>query len=88
MAYDPTKPVEDSPLDAGEMRNQLTGLKALIDQKTSPDDVTNLITQQAPGKCSNAFDLNMNVSDPPTQQEVQTIADKIDELLQDLKRGA
>jgi hypothetical protein len=31
MSFDPTKPVEDSPLDAAEMRNQFNGLKALID---------------------------------------------------------
>lgn len=29
--FDPTKPADNSPLDAGEMRNQLNGLKALID---------------------------------------------------------
>ena len=31
MSFDPTKPVEDSPLDAAEMRHQLNSLKALID---------------------------------------------------------
>jgi len=31
MPYDPSKPVENSPLDAAEMRNQLNGLKDLID---------------------------------------------------------
>jgi hypothetical protein len=31
MPFDPTKPVEHSPLDAGEVRNQLNALKALID---------------------------------------------------------
>jgi hypothetical protein len=29
--FDPNKPADNSPLDAGEMRNQLNGLKALID---------------------------------------------------------
>src|SRR4051794_30062889 len=31
MPFDPTKPIENSPLDAGEVRNQLNALKALID---------------------------------------------------------
>jgi prefoldin subunit 5 len=35
MAFDPTKPVEYSPLDAAEMRNQLNALKALIDGQQS-----------------------------------------------------
>ena len=30
MAFDPTKPVEDTPLDAAEMRNQFNGLQAEI----------------------------------------------------------
>jgi len=30
MTFDPTKPVEDSPLDAAEMRNQLNALQAQI----------------------------------------------------------
>ena len=29
--FDPNKPADNSPLDAGEMRNQLNSLKALID---------------------------------------------------------
>ena len=31
MTFDPTKPVENSPLDAVEIRNQFNALKALID---------------------------------------------------------
>jgi hypothetical protein len=38
MAYDPTKPVDDSPLDAAEMRGQLTALKALIDAQQATID--------------------------------------------------
>ena len=30
--------------------------------------------------------LGMNVSDPPTQSEMQTIADKVDELINALRR--
>jgi len=35
VAFDPTKPVEDSPLDAAEMRNQFNALKALSDAQQS-----------------------------------------------------
>ena len=31
MSFDPTKPVNDTSMDADEMRAQLNGLKALID---------------------------------------------------------
>jgi hypothetical protein len=36
MPFDPTKPVENSPLDAGEVRNQFNGLKAIIDAGNVP----------------------------------------------------
>src|SRR5688572_9664630 len=35
MPFDPTKPIENTPLDAVEMRNQLNALKALIDALTA-----------------------------------------------------
>jgi len=44
MAFDPTKPVDDSPLDAAEMRGQLTALKDLSDaqQATIADLQSNI----------------------------------------------
>jgi len=36
MPFDPTKPADHSPLDAGEMRSQLTGLKSIIDAGSAP----------------------------------------------------
>lgn len=42
MSFDPTKPVEESDLDAAEMRDQLNGLKALIDtQQAAMDQMQN-----------------------------------------------
>lgn len=34
--FDPTKPADHSPLDAGEMRGQLTGLKSILDDGSAP----------------------------------------------------
>ncbi len=34
MAFDPTLPIDDSLVDAGELRSQFTGLKSLIDAVT------------------------------------------------------
>ena len=48
MAFDPTKPVEDSPLDAAEMRNQFNALKTLSDgqQATIDSQATTIAAQQ------------------------------------------
>jgi hypothetical protein len=72
MAYDPTKPVEDSPLDAAEMRNQLQGLKILIDAKA-----TGIGAVQP---------LNITLSDPVSTDEVQAILDKLNEVIAALKQ--
>jgi hypothetical protein len=86
MAYDPTLPANNSLISSTELRSQLQGLKTLIDQKTTLTEVNSAITQQSSANSNGVFALGMNVSDPPTQSEVQEIADKIDELLAALKR--
>ena len=94
MAFDPTKPVDYSPLDAAEMRNQLNALKALIDTqeaqiaglqaalsgKTSPDDVTQMIQTLAAHSCANMPYQGITLSNPPTRDELQSIADTLDVL--------
>ena len=86
MAFDPTLPVEDSELDAAQMRDQLNALKDLIDGLLTSQAMQDLFDAQAAGSCKNVPALNLTVSDPPTQTEVQAIADKIDYLLFNLKR--
>jgi hypothetical protein len=82
MAFDPTLPVENTPLDAAQMRDQLNGLNDLIQQR--PD--VNAMEADAAGPALSVNYLHMTVSNPPTQAEMQTIADKLDELLVALRR--
>ncbi len=73
MAYDPTKPVNNAPVVSAELRNQFAGLKTLIDARPHRvDDVDGL------GMSSNA------THDPA---QLQAVADKLDELLDALKRA-
>jgi hypothetical protein len=53
MAFDPTKPVEDSPLDAAEMRDQLNALKAIIDGLQSQFD----------GEQTQIINMNSSIAD-------------------------
>ena len=72
MPYDPTLPINNSPITSAELRNQFAGLKTLIDGRA--------------GKPPPVFSpLNLTVSDPPAADEVQAIADKVDELIAVLK---
>ena len=90
MPFDPTKPVAGTPVDAMEMRGQLNGLKDLIDLCVTHDQMLISINQSLNDNSSaNSNDvdsLNLTVSDPPSQGDVQRIADKLDELIQQLRR--
>ena len=99
--FDPSKPAANSPLSSAEMRSQLNALKALIDALSAHvDDIVNgynttlidIENKEAndfadTSKNSNAVStLNLNVSDPPTQSDVQLVAGKLDELILALRR--
>ena len=82
MPFDPSLPADNSLASAGEMRNQLNSLKAILD--TCPDDAG--VEAITAGQCLGVNYLGLTVSDPPTQAEVQSIADKLDEILTSLRR--
>ena len=85
MPFDPTKPANNAPLNAGEMRTQLTALNADTQQRATQAALSAGIGSTSAN--SNAVGtLGMAVSDPPTQGEVQAIADKLDELINTLRR--
>ena len=91
MPYDPTKPAAGDDLDAVLIRNQFNSLKALIDALTG--QVANLqsqLTAAIAGTSNNSngvgnLSLTIN-NNPPQQFEVQPIADKVDELINALRR--
>lgn len=93
MPYDPTKPADGSLADAAELRAQFAAMKALIDALQAQvnalptmGDVNAAITANSAGPCPGFPFLNLVASDPPTQAEVQAIADRFDELVTPLKR--
>ena len=72
MAYNPTLPVNNSPVVSAELRGQFAGLKTLIDARAHRVDDVN--------------GLGMTVQDPFDASQLQAVADKLDELLDALKR--
>ena len=91
MAFDPNKPAPGDDLDAVLIRNQLNALKALIDAQAA--QIANLQAQlnaAIAGSSTNSngvgnLSLTIN-NNPPQQFEVQPIADKLDELINALRR--
>ncbi len=70
MPFNPALPQNNSLIQAAELRGQFQGLQDNIDFVR---EHLNVIQP-----------LGLTVSNPPTQAEVQAIADKLDELLNSL----
>ena len=64
---DPSLPADNSPLVSGEMRGQFQAIQDLFDGIN--------------GKFFAVAPLGVTVSNPPTQAQVQAIANKLDELI-------
>ena len=91
MPFNPAKPAPGDDLDAVLVRNQLNALKALIDAQAG--QIASLqaqLTAAIAGTANNipgvsALNLVIN-NNPPQQSDVQPIADKVDELINSLRR--
>jgi hypothetical protein len=64
---DPSLPADHSPLSSGEMRGQFQAISGMF------EDIR--------GKLISLTPLGLTVSNPPTQADVQAIADKLDEVI-------
>ena len=79
--------------DAAEMREQFAGLKALIDElqsqlanRPTAAEVEQMILQQSAGAVTHVEPTSLDISNPPTQAEVQAISGTLDALIQELRR--
>ncbi len=76
MPYDPAKPANGALISAPELRSQFQGVV----------DVVNASFSNTSANTNGVNPLSLIVSDPPTQSEVQQIADKLDEIILALRR--
>ena len=77
MPFDATLPANGSPIVSAELRNQFTALKALIDDINTQLAALNTTVAAIPTALGPP---NLTVSNPPTQAEVQAIADYVNSL--------
>ena len=91
MPFDPTQPAPGDDLDAVLILNQLNELKALIDaQAAQIADLQNQLAAAIAGTSNNSNgvgNLSLGITTNPVESfEVQPIADKVDELINALRR--
>lgn len=87
MAFDATKPANNSPISSAELRSQFTSLKTLIDDCPTNSAMNAFVFQNTGGNCDGVTTLNLTVSNPPTQAQVQAIATKLDQVIVMLTRA-
>lgn len=91
MPFDPSKPAPGDDLDAVLVRSQLNALKALIDaqaaQISSLQGQVNLFLAATSSNSNGVANLALTIANnPPQNFDVQPIADKVDELINALRR--
>jgi hypothetical protein len=84
MPFDPTLPLNNSLISSSELRNQLNGLKTLLDNVEV--ELNNATAGTAVNPAVNV--LSQGISNPPTQAQVQAIQNKINELINVITRPA
>jgi len=82
MPFDPTLPINNSLISSPELRNQLNGLKSLLDNVEV--ELNNAIAGTAVNPAVNL--LGQSISNPPTQAQVQAIQNKLNELINAITR--
>jgi hypothetical protein len=86
MAYDPTKPANNSPIAAQELRDQFNALKALIDaQQAQITALQDALANKATLPTMGEFDPGWN--NPPTDADLLNIQGRINELLAELQQA-
>ena len=97
MAFNPNLPAAHAPIVSQELRDQFNALKALIDAltarvqalesgKASMDDVNAAITANSSANSNGVDTLDLNPSDPPTQNDVYSAIYRLNVLIGTLHR--
>ncbi len=89
MPFDPTKPANNSPLDAAAMRTQLTGLQNNITAAVSDKVTQARLSATISGTAINPINvqpMSISFSNPPTDGEMFQVQDKFNELLAAIKQ--
>lgn len=80
MPFDPSKPANNAPLSSAEMRSQLTGLNDNIQA------VVNAAFSNTSANSNGVSTLGMGADGSYNQSQMQDLINKVDELINALRR--
>ena len=81
MAFDPTKPVAGSEIDAGELNRQFNGLKDLIDALTVQVAALQAQLATRAPRVDSVAPMDIPFHDPVSRDDMTPVMDKFNELL-------
>ncbi len=85
MPFDPSKPATNSPNSSAEMRSQLTSLFADIQLRATQTDLSIAIAGTS-NNSNGVGTLSAGADSSYNQNQMQAVLDKIDELINALRR--
>ena len=85
MPFDPTYPPTNALIESAPMREQFNGLKDLIDACATSVDLENAV-QTTSSNSNGVASIAMNVDPDYNQNQIQMIVNKLDELINALRR--
>jgi len=86
MPFDPALPADNSPASSAEMRGQLTALNADIQQRATFADLANTL-QQTSSNSNAVGTLGQSADGSYNQTQMQDVLNKLDELINALRRN-
>ena len=89
MPFDPSKPANNSPASSAEMRGQLTSLNADIQQRATINELNNAIANalaQTSNNSNGVGTMGQSADGRYQQWQMQMLFDKLDELINALRR--
>lgn len=97
MAFDPSKPADNSPLSAAEMRTQLTSLNTDIQSRVTQPQLSNAETNavntaiantlpQTSANTNTVSTLNQSADSSYNQSQMQDVINKLDEFINAARR--
>ena len=81
-----TTRVEQVENNQSTMQTVVSDLQADVAGRTTQNQVETLISENSAAKVDSVDGVGLSIDDPPSQNQVQQIADKVDELINGLHR--
>lgn len=87
MPFKTVLPGNNAPLSSGELRARFKSLSEIITSLPTSPALLDSISHNTARLVARVSPLNLKISDPPTQREVEIVVQKLNDLIEALRRS-